>query len=544
MNNREKQIEKLMELTDNIFFYCIKRCNNKNDAEDLSQDIILDIIININKGTEIKNFDYYVWRICKNHYSKYIKKIKNNKVVVTDTVSLNDENIDILDTLIEKEKLEKINSAIKLLSSDYSEILYSYYIEDESLNSIANKMNLPLGTVKRRLFDIRNKLKEYLKMERLNGKKAFVPKNFSTCMSGGGAINPHQFTKSLINKNILFHSYDNPCTLEDYSLELGISIPYIKEIVDELEAATLLNKQGNRYLTNFPILTKEEDMQLTQATKDLSKTYGEELAVFAEKEFPMFKQIINNNHFTDNELMWVFMFYINMIVENYPVDKNEINEKALFRHKDSGGRWNFYMVENYETNSYGYSENWFGNKQFGFVGICFPGGYMTSEDKIFDTIAYKKCVSTCSEYDNFRIEYLEYTIKNLNKKYSEINNENKYKVDFMIKNNYLYLDNDTIKFNFVFLTSVQMEMLNSYFRYHTGLTKVREVKNEIKVKLRETLKKILPTYLEADIEYMISSNFCENVRGNVIKAFEEKNLIKPNETNKRFNFNMYAWEYK
>ena len=70
-------------------------------------------------------------------------------------------------------------------------------------------------------------------MERLNGRKAFVPKNFTTSMSGGGKYNPHQFTKSLINKNILFHSYDNPCTLEDYSLELGISIPYIEEIVNE-----------------------------------------------------------------------------------------------------------------------------------------------------------------------------------------------------------------------------------------------------------------------------------------------------------------------
>ena len=51
-------------------------------------------------------------------------------------------------------------------------------------------------------------------------------------------------------------------------------------------------------------------------------------------------------------------------------------------------------------------------------------------------------------------------------------------------------------------------MLNSYFRYHTGLTKVREIKNEIKVKLRETLKKILPQIAETAAFH---KEVCENL---------------------------------
>lgn len=179
MNEKEQLIEQLLTQMDKVFFYCVKRCNSRIDAEDLSQDILLDIIVNINKGIKIENFDFYLWKICKNHYSKYVdRKVKDReKITIVEEIDEPGSDISSLDKLINSEKIAMINVAIKLLSSDYSEILYSYYVEDRTLSFIANKMDLPLGTVKRRLFDIRNKLKEYLKMERLNGKKHLYQKN-------------------------------------------------------------------------------------------------------------------------------------------------------------------------------------------------------------------------------------------------------------------------------------------------------------------------------------------------------------------------------
>jgi len=58
MNDKEKLIEQLLSQMNKIFFFCVKRCNSRIDAEDLSQDILLDIIVNINKGINIKNFNH------------------------------------------------------------------------------------------------------------------------------------------------------------------------------------------------------------------------------------------------------------------------------------------------------------------------------------------------------------------------------------------------------------------------------------------------------------------------------------------------------
>ena len=543
MNDKEQLIEQLLAQMDKVFFYCVKRCNSRIDAEDLSQDILLDIMININKGIIIENFDYYIWQICKNHYSKYVmRKVKDREnVSLIEEITKPGNELSSLDKLINSERIATINAAIKLLSSDYSEILYSYYIEDKSLSFIAKELNLPLGTVKYRLFNLRSKLKEYLKMERLNGKKAFIPKYFSTSMSGGGKYNPHQFTKSLINKNILFHSYDNPCTLEDYSLELGISIPYIKEIVNELVEVTLLTKEGNKYITNFPIVIKDQDILLTSVIKKKAPAYTNKLADFVVNHFNKFKEIVNDDHFTDNELMWVFMFYINRIGEQYTTDGKI--RMPIMRHKDGGGSWNFHMTESYEKKEYFINENWFGNHQIGIQGICHPGSYYGCDDKIFDTIAYNKCINGSGDFDKLNLDNLEYIIKNPNLKYSQIAKDQKYKVDFLIDNNYVYVENDELKFNIIIFNNSQYQKLNALFTCHKDLNEVKKERDKIIEELEQKVKDMLPKYLANEASYLAESYFCASIREYVVKAFSERELIKPNNTNKRFNFNAYAWTF-
>lgn len=106
MNEKEQLIEQLLTQMDKVFFYCVKRCNSRIDAEDLSQDILLDIIVNINKGIKIENFDFYLWKICKNHYSKYVdRKVKDReKITIVEEIDEPGSDISSLDKLINSEK--------------------------------------------------------------------------------------------------------------------------------------------------------------------------------------------------------------------------------------------------------------------------------------------------------------------------------------------------------------------------------------------------------------------------------------------------------
>lgn len=546
LNDKEQFIEQLIANMNKAFFYCVKRCNSRVDAEDLSQDILLDIMININKGIKIENFDYYIWQICKNHYSKYVARIVKDRENVTFVEEIDEPGIEdnSLDKLISSEKIAIINSAIKLLSSDYSEILYSYYIEDRTLSFIADKLNLPLGTVKWKLLEIRKKLKEYLKMERLNGRKAYIPEEFDGHMSGGSYnVNPFDYVSSLINQNLLYHSYGNECSLEDYSLEMGISLPYIKNIVEKLERATLLIKtEEGKYLTNFIIVDRKTDEKVLNLIKERSSSYASLLAEYCKQHFKEWKKLVDNPLLDDNKLMWTYLFNVNRKVEHLDQTKEEtIKNTRHYGHQFSDGGWDFCMIEKYESNikSFYINECINGNGVIGVQGLFYPG----QRDIQNINSEALKCLKwdNCANWD-VDFELIGYLLKNKNIKYSDCIYTLKTSVDKMVERNYLKIIDDEIKFNFV-LFNFENSKLNKADDYDAGLNKAKIKRKEIIKEIEEIFKNVIPEYLYKDLDYIGTSYFLEHMRQYVVKKFEELGLIKVIKDD-RFVYNMFCWERK
>lgn len=524
-NDKEQLTEQLLAQMDKVFFYYIKRCNNRIDAEDLSQDILLDIMININKGIKIENFDYYIWQICKNHYSKYVaRKVKDREnMIVVEEINEPGNEPSSLDKLINFEKITMINSAIKLLSSDYAEILYSYYVEDRSLSFIADKLNLPLGTVKYRLFNIKNRLKEYLKMERLNGKKAFVPKEYQTHRSGGANLDPEEYTSGLIQQNLLLHSYGNPCSLEDYAIEMGISLPYIENIVKSLEYATLLIKdQNGKYLTNFIMIDKDIDLKVLKLIKQRSNEYTKLIVEYCKKHFNEWKKLVNNPLLDDNKLMWSYLFNINRKVEYLDCTKEEtLKQMRQHSHVVDGGSWDFSMSEIYdnEFNNFYINECGSGNGVIGIQGLFYPG------QREIDGITSEAL--KCIRWDNSAnfdadFELFGYLLKN-NIKYSDCVYTLKSSVDRMVDLNYLKVEGDIIKFNFVFL-DFEKSKINKEDEYSVELMPAKLKRKEITYEIEEVFKNIIPEYLYKDLKYIANSYFILNMRQYVVMAFEKEGL--------------------
>lgn len=543
-NDKEQLTEQLLAQMDKVFFYCIKRCNNRIDAEDLSQDILLDIMININKGIKIENFDYYIWKICKNHYSKYVaRKVKDREnMIVVEEINEPGNESSSLDKLINFEKITMINSAIKLLSSDYAEILYSYYVEDRSLSFIADKLNLPLGTVKYRLFNIKNRLKEYLKMERLNGKKAFVPKEYQTHRSGGANLDPEEYTSGLIQQNLLLHSYGNPCSLEEYAIEMGISLPYIENIVKSLEYATLLIKdQNGKYLTNFIMIDKDIDFKVLKLIKQRSNKYTKLIVEYCKKHFNEWKKLVNNPLLDDNKLMWSYLFNINRKVEYLDCTKEEtLKQMRQHSHVVDGGSWDFSMSEIYdnEFNNFYINECGSGNGVIGIQGLFYPG------QREIDGITSEAL--KCIRWDNSAnfdadFELFGYLLKN-NIKYSDCVYTLKSSVDRMVDQNYLKVEDDIIKFNFVFL-DLEKSKINKEDEYSVELMPAKLKRKEITYEIEEVFKNIIPEYLYKDLKYIANSYFILNMRQYVVMAFEKEGLIKAIDE-KRNVYNMICWERK
>lgn len=380
-------------------------------------------------------------------------------------------------------------------------------------------------------------------MERLNGKKAFVPKEYQSHRSGGAKLIPEDYTYGLIEQNILLHSYGNPCSLEDYAIEMGISLPYIENIVNSLEHATLLIKdKKGKYLTNFIMVDKKIDLKVQNLINQKADEYTKLIVEYCKKHFDEWKKLVNNPLLDDNKLMWSYLFNINRKVEYLDSTKEEtIKNARKHSHIVEGGSWDFSMSEVYDsdTSNFFVNECMCGNGVIGIQGLMYPG---QRNIEGINSEALK-----CIRWDNSAnwdadFELFGYLLKNKNIKYSDCIYTLKSSVDKMVEENYLKIEDDNIKFNFVLL-DFESANKSKEDEYSSELIPVKLTRKEITKEIESVFKDVIPEYLYKDLDYIANSYFVSNMRKHVIMAFEKAGLIKPIDE-KRFVYNMFCWERK
>ena len=152
-----------------LFYFCLKKTGNYTEAEDLSQDIALQILSALNKGMVPTNFSAWVWQIARNRYSVWAdKKHKRLESVTGSDISdyeIADESGNILDERIHSEQLSLLRRELAFIKSEYRHIVVAYYIENLSVRDIAKTLSLSETAVKQRLHRARIILKEGMDMK-------------------------------------------------------------------------------------------------------------------------------------------------------------------------------------------------------------------------------------------------------------------------------------------------------------------------------------------------------------------------------------------
>ena len=320
---KDKLINEFSEsYVEKIFYFCLKKTGNPNDADDLTQDIVFQIIMALNKGTIPNNFSAWVWQIARNRYSVWAKEKHNQSESVTGVdiydCEIEDANESVSDELIHSEQMALLRRELAFIKSDYRNIVVAYYIENKSIRDIASALSLTESAVKQRLFRARNILKEGMEMARTFGKRSYNPENITYAANGAQPTGlPWRVVNRKIPNNILLQANNNPSTLEELSIELGVAIPYIEEEVDILYRATLLEKQGDKYITNFFILDKECRMEIYNALRHESKERSRSIRELIENRLNEDRSdFCEYPHIEDNTIRWLWVpMTIDILIE-------------------------------------------------------------------------------------------------------------------------------------------------------------------------------------------------------------------------------------
>lgn len=146
-----EQAEKLTtEYLKPIYGFALKRCANLQDAEDLTQEIVLKAFHALLCRESIETPDKFIWTVAHNTLANYYRgKAKTAVgVPIDDFAELFSSGSDIADNIIEKETTYRLHREIAYLSKLQRRIVIAYYFENKKQEAIADELSIPLGTVK------------------------------------------------------------------------------------------------------------------------------------------------------------------------------------------------------------------------------------------------------------------------------------------------------------------------------------------------------------------------------------------------------------
>ena len=155
----------LLAIQSNLLNFAYMLTSNRDDAYDLLQDTTLKVLDNTEKYSENTNFKGWVFTIMRNIFINNYRRVVRSATVIDRTEDLYHLNLPQesgFETPEGAVAAGEITDAINSFSDEYREP-FSLLVAGYKYAEIAEKLDLPIGTVKSRIFFARQRLQEMLK---------------------------------------------------------------------------------------------------------------------------------------------------------------------------------------------------------------------------------------------------------------------------------------------------------------------------------------------------------------------------------------------
>ena len=271
-----------------IFGFALKRCKNVQDAEDLSQEIILKAYRTLISRDDIEQPDKFIWTIAHNALSNYYRDtsrqvigipIEDVEEIIADPDSCKDE--------IDCREIDKLQKEIAYLSKLQRRIVIAYYFENKKQNEIAAELGIPLGTVKWHLFEAKKELKRGINTMRETSNLKFNPIKFESYGMNGnsGKKSLDEFFRSALSQNICYCVRNDAKTVNEIADDLGVSPVYVESEAAFLEEYGYLKAYKDKYIVNFIISEPTEELLILhdRMNKRAAEIFANELYDELEK---------------------------------------------------------------------------------------------------------------------------------------------------------------------------------------------------------------------------------------------------------------------
>ena len=141
-----------------IYRYCYRMLRNSEDAQELTQEVLLRGLRSIQRFDPRRSFKTWIFSIARNACIDFHRK--RRPTVSDSVVPLKDSGPSPSDVTLQNERATRLEKALDTLPALYREVIILYHFEHLKYQEIAESLEVPLGTVMNRIFRARKKLRE------------------------------------------------------------------------------------------------------------------------------------------------------------------------------------------------------------------------------------------------------------------------------------------------------------------------------------------------------------------------------------------------
>lgn len=164
MKSKESFASRIVGLQSNLLSFAYQLTSNRDDAQDLLQETTLKALDNEEKYVDNTNFKGWIFTIMRNIFINNYRQTVRQATVVDKTEDLYHLNISQDSGLTTPEgsyAVKEISKALNDFTEEYR-VPFNMYVAGYKYHEIADKLGLPLGTVKSRIFFARKRLRDEL----------------------------------------------------------------------------------------------------------------------------------------------------------------------------------------------------------------------------------------------------------------------------------------------------------------------------------------------------------------------------------------------
>jgi len=162
-NSNVNKIESL------LFGFAMRLTRNKENAKDLMQETLMRCFDKRDRFEKGTNFKSWSTTVMYNSYINHYRKAKTRKRVIQPVEDFNYmvENKSMEGNAYSIIMMKELGGMVNNLTDDYK-VPFNMYVEGFQYDEISEKLDIPMGTVKSRIFYARKKLKSMVTKRYVN----------------------------------------------------------------------------------------------------------------------------------------------------------------------------------------------------------------------------------------------------------------------------------------------------------------------------------------------------------------------------------------